>query len=90
MNCQQVAKFHAKRLKRNENIPESFRGGGTFFLKHPVVCCPSENCLPSKLVMSLSSETSSTDGDTEDYGYEDDTEYEYSSDDDEDSGVYMY
>jgi len=25
------AKFHAKRLNRNENIPKSFRGGGYFF-----------------------------------------------------------
>ena len=35
MNCQQIRKLLAKRLNRNENIPASFRGGGTF-LKHPV------------------------------------------------------
>jgi len=34
MNCQ-LAKFHAKRLNRSENIPKSFRGAT--FLKHPVV-----------------------------------------------------
>jgi len=29
MNCSanKVAKFHAKRLYRNENIPKTFRGG---------------------------------------------------------------
>ena len=26
-----LAKFHAKRLNRSENIPKSFRGGGYFF-----------------------------------------------------------
>ena len=30
------AKFHAKRLNLNENIPQSFRG--STFLKHPVEC----------------------------------------------------
>jgi len=29
------AKFHAKRLNRSEDIPKRFRGGATFFLKHP-------------------------------------------------------
>jgi len=34
------AKFHAKKLTQNENIPKSFRGRATF-LKHPVdVVCP--------------------------------------------------
>jgi len=28
-----LAKFHAKRHNRSENIPKSFRG---YFLKHPV------------------------------------------------------
>ena len=33
MNCQQIAKFHAKRLI-SKNIPKSFRGA--IFMKHPV------------------------------------------------------
>jgi len=31
-----LAKFHAKRLNRSENIPKSFRAN-YFFLKHQVV-----------------------------------------------------
>jgi len=33
--AKKFAKFHARRLNRNENIPKSFLGGATF-LKHPV------------------------------------------------------
>ena len=31
MNCQQFAKFHAKRLNRSENISKSFMGGIFFY-----------------------------------------------------------